>query len=235
MKQVEITPSYENYIKDARLAALQNKRDTGNLVGEVMKELEAAPKLAFKCFYSLVSKAGIYTGMSVRLAEIIARHYGNLSVFTHVDKYDKSAVHVHGIAHDLESNNHMMVTATEFFDFKGFAESRSKLSAAQARAQAKARRDSIFGIIPYYLLANVEEAAIGFIEKNFKMDMEFFSPIDSKRLEPYRTYELLAIQYSCQEEGISLREFFPLTSQEESESALNRLLNLGENGDENHN
>lgn len=62
-------------------------------------------EIAESCSYALPRAGKVFSGPSVRFAEIVASQYGNLRIGTRVVENDGKTITVHGICHDLQKNN----------------------------------------------------------------------------------------------------------------------------------
>ncbi|MDD5458366.1 MAG: hypothetical protein PHF37_03130 [Phycisphaerae bacterium] len=120
------------------------------------------------------------SGESVRLAEIVAACYGNLRVGAIITEMTPTYVKACGMAHDLESNfaqKTEVVESTVTRSGKPYDE-RMRIVVAKA-AQAKAKRDAIFGVVPKSLCKSITAVARGVIEGNQKPLTERRAAVES--------------------------------------------------------
>jgi len=66
--------------------------------------MEFTPDIAESCYYTLPRKGGVFTGPSVRLAEILSSFWGNLQAGTRFVSNTGKTVIAEGWAWDLETN-----------------------------------------------------------------------------------------------------------------------------------
>lgn len=137
-------------------------------------------------------------GMSVRLAEIVAAMYGNLRVETHLVEDTPTRVVVQGIAIDLENNNlqtSQVVEATVTKNGKPYDE-RMRVVIIKA-AQAKARRDAIFMVVPRAIVKPIEKAVrdllYGSAESLDKRRRRVKGWIDKLGIDTSRVYAALGV------------------------------------------
>jgi hypothetical protein len=137
---------------------------------------------AASCFYKLPRDGKIIEGESVRLAEIVAAAYKNVSFGARVIEITETHVVAQGVAIDWEANtrssSEIRVRITKK-DGKRYGE--DMISTASNAACAKALRNAIFKVVPRALVKPILEAA----KKVAVGDLKTLAERRSKMLEAY--------------------------------------------------
>ena len=139
---------------------------------DVKKSLQASMDLAClsddiaaSMFYKMPrkSKDGKTTyieGPSVRLAEVVASNYRNIRLATSIKEVGAKSVVVQAMAHDLETN---LATVTEvsraIVSRDGRRYSDDMIQVTIAAAQAIARRNAVFQVVPRAIVDTIYEQA----------------------------------------------------------------------------
>ena len=213
-------------------------RDIDKFIDKAKKMVAVDEETAASCIYRRPvgredggSGQKFVEGESVRLAEIVAATYGNLRVGTVISEMNPRFVKALGFAHDLESNlasKAECVESTVMKNGKPYSE-RMRIVMGKA-AQAKARRDAIFQVVPKSLCKPIIQKARQIIAGNTR-------PIGERReavkiwmsklsIEPERIFaalnvtclndigedeleELTGIRTALKDGDITLDEAFP--------------------------
>jgi hypothetical protein len=149
-------------------------RDIDKFIDKAKKMVAVDEETAASCIYRRPvgredggSGQKFVEGESVRLAEIVAATYGNLRVGTVISEMNPRFVKALGFAHDLESNlasKAECVESTVMKNGKPYSE-RMRIVMGKA-AQAKARRDAIFQVVPKSLCKPIIQKARQIIAGN---------------------------------------------------------------------
>lgn len=144
-------------------------------------------------------KQAYASGMSVRMAEIVASCYGNLRVAARIVQQTDRMVVAQGIAHDLETNflsTSEVIEATVKRNGQPYDE-RMRIVIAKA-ALAKARRDAIFQVVPKALAKPVEQAVKDMLVGNARPLVErrkgVVQWINTMGIKPDRVWAALGVQ-----------------------------------------
>ena len=234
MRTIQTNNEYLSALEDGILYAKKYPRALNVCYESSLKEIISRTDFATQCLYTIPNmEKGFFTGLSVRFTEVLARHFKNLSVFTHVQEYDNNFIAVHGIAHDLENNHLVQVEIRKPFHFKGMRYSESQMNAAIAAATSVAYREAVLKIVPRVLVNKLEIEIKEFLRDSITRDEQFFvdKGISRERLANIDIIELIGIRYSIESKLADIREFFPKTESEVAEDYVLRELNLASNGE----
>lgn len=117
-------------------------------------------RIAESCFYRLSRGGKLIEGPSVRLAEIAATAWGNLTVGARIISEDDKTVTAQGVARDLETNMAMSVEVSRrITDKRGRKFSDDMIIVTKNAACAIAYRNAVLKVIPAAFLEDVLEQA----------------------------------------------------------------------------
>jgi hypothetical protein len=123
--------------------ARAHPRDMAKVKDRIAQHI-ADPDIAESMWYTLKRGGESIVGPSVRLAEILYAAWGNIRIMSHVVETTATHVTARGVAMDLENNTGVSSDATVPIHGRGA----DAIKTAHMRAQAVARRNATFQVIP---------------------------------------------------------------------------------------
>ncbi len=142
--------------------AVQQKRDPKRVLKACLEELEIAPSLAVRNYYSIPykdrqsGKTTMVEGQSINAARILMRNWGNAAAKTVITGEDADKIFIAGIFTDLECNVRFerVMTVSKWQHRKGGAPVKLAAQTLDRAIQAgasKAERNAILAGIPDWL------------------------------------------------------------------------------------
>ena len=199
-------------------------------------------RIAQSCFYRLSRGGKFIEGPSVRMAEIAATAWGNLTVGARIISEDDKTVTAQGVARDLETNMAMSVEVSRrITDKRGRRFSDDMIIVTKNAACAIAYRNAVLKVIPAAFMEDVleraQEIALGEgqdtearVAKAMKMFGEFgvkpgqvLASIDKSAVQEVGPDDLLTLigMYNAIKGGdTTVEESFPHASLEEKQAAV---------------
>jgi hypothetical protein len=141
-------------------------RDVKAAVARALEMATATPEIAAECFYVLkrkdsrTGKTNMIDGESIRLAEIFACAWGNITYGFRATEDDGKAVTVQGLCWDQETNVRCSKPVRRnVLDRNGRRFSEDMVTVTTMAAGSIACRNAIFGVIPGVYVKEVAKAA----------------------------------------------------------------------------
>ena len=135
-------------------------RDLKRFHENVMSVIVDDPEIAGEMFYALPRGDSTIEGPSVRMAELVAAHYGNLRAQSRILGIDERFITAQGVAHDLESNYATSVEVKRRITNKRGQRFNDDMIQVTANAACSiAIRQAIFKVVPFVYARQFFDAA----------------------------------------------------------------------------
>lgn len=164
----ELMHAQEKAAIDTQVAtAKMYPRDLKSVLNEIETIASMDEETAISCFYTLRRGNGSPTiGVSIRMAEIIASCWGNISVAGRIVADDGKMITAQGVCIDFQSNNRQSVEVKRrVTDKYGKRFSDDMVTVTCNAAIAIAKRNAIMSVIPRALtkkiVENVKQVSLG--------------------------------------------------------------------------
>lgn len=147
-------------VATARAFPRNIRRATENSISVATMDKETAAS----CNYALPRAGKNITGPSVHLANIILQQWGNLRVDSRVIGNDGKHVTSESICHDLETNVAVRVQVKrKITNAQGKTFNEDMITVTGNAANAIAKRNAVFSVVPKSVVNKVYQAAIGLL------------------------------------------------------------------------
>jgi hypothetical protein len=135
-------------------------RSVSKCLEKAMSMVMLSEDIAASCSYSLPRGGGKIEGKSIRLAEIVASNFQNISYGSRVVSNDGKIITAQGVCFDLENNvRSTLEVSRKITDSKGKTFSQDMQTVTGNAASAIARRNAIFSVIPSALTDSIYDKA----------------------------------------------------------------------------
>lgn len=144
--------------------AMRFPRNLSLALEKTKEEIAIVPELAKRCYYSIPFRSDdeskkMVEGPSIKLANIVARHFKNCIVSGRIVEEDATRVKVEGICYDLENNvlRSAPISVSKTYKPKGQKGGVAFFPADQLNRQvqagiSKGARNAVFNVVPVWLV-----------------------------------------------------------------------------------
>lgn len=147
------------------------KRNIKHNIEDILTLSTMSLEVAISCFYTNFSDGKPFTGVSVRLAEIIASTWGNINTGANIVKNDGKYIYVKGFVQDLEKNsNFEMEIIRGITKYNGVPMSGEELQRVSSACCSIAFRNAILKAIPASYVIHIIKKIKKYVNENIHTD-----------------------------------------------------------------
>ena len=202
--------------------AKQYPRDEEKVIKKVHKLATLNKEISCECFYSKpVGEGKTATGESIRFAEIVSSVWGNLRIKTYIKEETSKNIVAVAEGVDNETNTAISCEVSRSITTKsGYRYSESQIEVTKLAAQAIARRNVIFQLIPKGLFSETIEKIKDFsVGKNEQVSKDAFLTSVKKVLQAFKKYKI--------EENVVFEKIGVKSVEEITQDLLKDLIGFG--------